>query len=213
MNKVFWQEKWDNNQIGFHERVANPALVKYVSELNLSEGSRVFLPLCGKTLDIAWLLSQGYQVVGVELVEAAIVQLFDELNCVPRVEQKEGLKHYQTDDLDIYVGDVFALSKAEIGQVDAVYDRAALVSLPNDSPDHMRLRYLSHIIEITDSAPQLLLTFEYDVSLMQGPPFSISKADVQSYYAANYDIKLLATGSFNGKLKADCVAEMVWLLQ
>jgi thiopurine S-methyltransferase len=64
MDATFWHQRWELNEIAFHEREANPLLVKYFDLLSLSKGSRVFLPLCGKTLAIHWLLSNGYRVVG-----------------------------------------------------------------------------------------------------------------------------------------------------
>ncbi|KHE91435.1 MAG: hypothetical protein K8F52_18095 [Candidatus Scalindua rubra] len=67
MNIGFWKQTWGKNKIGFHESKPDPLLTAYLKELNLVEGSRVFLPLCGKTLDIAWLLSKGYRVTGAEL--------------------------------------------------------------------------------------------------------------------------------------------------
>ena len=79
MDANFWHNKWANNEIAFHRSNANPLLVNNIKALALAEGSLIFIPLCGKTLDIAWLLSNGYRVAGVELVESAIKQLFAEL--------------------------------------------------------------------------------------------------------------------------------------
>ena len=62
MDSTFWLQKWEKNEIAFHKSEANPMIVKYLGKLSLSKGSRVFVPLCGKTLDIPWLLSQGYAV-------------------------------------------------------------------------------------------------------------------------------------------------------
>ena len=75
MNKEFWLNKWRIKQIGFHRSQPNPALINYCSLLNLPQNSRIFVPLCGKTLDIAWLLQQGYQVVGIDLSPIAIEEL------------------------------------------------------------------------------------------------------------------------------------------
>ena len=76
MDPTFWHQKWEKNNIPFHEKEANPLLVKYSNNLSLSKESRIFLPLCGKTLDIGWLLSKGYRVAAAELSELAISQLF-----------------------------------------------------------------------------------------------------------------------------------------
>ena len=85
MEASFWHERWEENRIGFHENDTNPLLLKYFKRLSLNKGDRVFLPLCGKSLDIAWLLSEGCQVAGAELSEIAIQQLFEELELTPEI--------------------------------------------------------------------------------------------------------------------------------
>lgn len=210
MEASFWQEKWEKNELGFHRSEANPLLVNYFNKLSLEKGSRVLLPLCGKTLDIAWLLSQGYRVAGAELIATAIEQLFDELGVVPEITSLGDVKHYSAKNIDIFVGDIFNLSGKTIGSVDAVYDRAALVALP----EHMRIRYTAHLMEITDRAPQLLINYEYDQTLMAGPPFSVRNEEVKQHYQDHYDLTLIASTNVEGGLKGICAAqENVWLLQ
>ena len=87
MDPSFWRQRWEKNEIAFHESKANPLLVKHFTELSLAKGSRVFVPLCGKTLDISWLLSNGYRVAGAELSQIAIEQLFMELGCNQKYQQ------------------------------------------------------------------------------------------------------------------------------
>lgn len=60
METSFWHRRWLNNEIGFHQSEVNPFLLEHFSALQLPPGRRVFVPLCGKTLDIGRLLSQGY---------------------------------------------------------------------------------------------------------------------------------------------------------
>ncbi len=209
MDKNFWLQKWSTNEIAFHEREANPALVKYFNKLSLPRGGRIFVPLCGKTLDIAWLLSQGYRVAGAELIELAIQQLFQELKIKPQISQSNQTIHYSGPNIDIFVGDIFKLSKEILGPVDAVYDRAALVALPKD----IRIRYTAHIKNITNHASQLLVTYEYDQQLMSGPPFSVNNEEVKKHYNDVYNLTLLETNDVSGGLKGQCPAkENIWLL-
>src|SRR5262249_2938954 len=161
----------------------NPLLVKYFNELSLAKCSRIFVPLCGKTLDISWLLSKGYPVAGAELSQIAIEQLFMELGMQPEISTVGGVEQWSSNNLDIFVGDIFALSRKMLGPVDAVYDRAALVAFPEE----MRKRYTAHLTEITGKAPQLLISYDYDQSKMDGPPFSVSNEEVERHYAGNYD--------------------------
>ncbi|MBT9316467.1 thiopurine S-methyltransferase [Leptothoe spongobia] len=210
MDTSFWLQKWEKNDIRFHESEVNPILVNYFKELSLVKGNRVFVPLCGKTLDIAWLLSHGYHVAGAELIEIAIEQLFMELEVEPKISAAGKVKHYSATNIDLYVGDIFNVSSKMLGPVDAIYDRAALVALP----EKMRHRYTAHLTEITAKAPQLLISYEYDQSLMTGPPFSISNEEVNQHYGDKYDLTLIASADVPGGLKGKCAAkENVWLLQ
>lgn len=210
MDADFWHRKWANNEIGFHEDAVNVLLVKHFLALALEKDRRVFLPLCGKTLDIHWLLSNGYRVVGAELSKLAVEQLFAELGAEPTVSTCGLIQRYSTRDLDVFVGDIFDVSGQLLGPVDAIYDRAALVALPEE----MRGRYTAHLTEITDKAPQLLICFEYDQSLMEGPPFSIGSEEVIRRYRQTYQLTLLdwveIPGGFKGKIAA---TESVWLLK
>jgi thiopurine S-methyltransferase len=210
MQADFWHQKWQKNEIGFHLPDANPLLVKHFSKLQLKIGARVFLPLCGKTLDIAWLLAQGYRVAGAELSAVAIEDLFKSLNLTPSFKTLGEIKHYSAPNIDMFVGDIFKVSPDMLGAVDAVYDRAALVALP----DEMRKLYTAHLQMLTNLAQQLLICFEYDQTLHAGPPFSISADEVKQHYQANYDVTLLASGDLVGGLKGQTPAiENVWLLK
>jgi len=210
METSFWLNKWQTQEIGFHEPAGNQLLVHYFSALNLALASRVFIPLCGKTRDIAWLLEKGYRVVGAELSELAITQLFSELGVEPKIQSIGELKHYSADNIDIYVGDIFNLSPDILGPVDAIYDRAALVALP----PKIRQQYTAHLRAISANASQLLICFAYDQNLMDGPPFSIDSNEVSIHYSTSYDIHLLASTELAGGLKGKIAAkEQAWLLE
>lgn len=208
MDHRFWHQKWENNQIGFHNPIPHPLLVQYADQLSLNKGQRIFLPLCGKTLDIGWLLSEGYQVAGAELNESAVKQLFKELELEPKITTLDKLSRYSAANIDIFVGNVFDLTKDILGSIHAIYDRAALVALPLK----MRKEYTAHLVEITEGAPQLVLSFEYNQDLVEGPPFSIPKSEIRDHYREDYEITHLTTkmlDSFLGGLTAE---EQVWLL-
>ena len=210
MDPSFWHQRWEKNEIAFHESKANPLLVKYFHELALAKGRRIFVPLCGKTLDIGWLLSQGYRVAGAELSQLAIEQLFIELGLQPDIEKVGNSERWSANNLDILIGDIFAVSRPMLGQVDAVYDRAALVALP----ESMRQRYAAHLMEITGKAQQLLISYEYDQRLIDGPPFSVSQEEVRRHYVGTYDVRLMSSADLPGGLKGKCPAtEHVWLLR
>lgn len=209
MDHDFWHERWEKNETGWHANEPNPHLVKYSDTLNLRSGYRVFIPLCGKTVDIPWLVSEGYKVCGAELAEVAIQQLFESMSLEPEVTSVGQLKKYSADCIDLFVGDFFELTAVDLGPVNAIFDRGALVALPAST----RIQYAKHLQQITRKAQILLVCFDYDQSLLEGPPFSITYDEVKQLYAASYDIKQLASEDAKAMLDVDFdLVENVWKL-
>jgi len=206
----FWHDKWDRGIIGFHQDAVNPSLMAYIGRLSLESGARIFLPLCGKTRDIGWLLAQGYRVCGAELSELAVGELFDELGVVPERVAQGALTRWSAPGLDIFVGDILDLDHGTLGPVDAIYDRAALVALP----EGMRARYAAHLGAMTGYAPHLLICCVYDQTAMAGPPFSVDAEQVRAFYAEDYGLTLLSHKAMPGGMKGRCAADhCVWLLK
>ena len=210
MDATFWHERWAANQIGFHQSDYNALMIAGFPALGLAPGARVFVPLCGKSRDIAWLLDQGCRVVGAELSRLAVDSLFAELGIAPQTAAEGPLERFAAPELDVFVGDIFDLSTQRLGPVDAVYDRAALVALPSQ----MRPRYAAHLRAVTAAAPQLLICFDYDQSAMEGPPFSIHRTEVERLYGADFTLTQVADAPVEGGLKGMVPArETAWLLR
>jgi len=209
MESNFWLDTWNNDDIGFHRENYSSLLLTHFNMLKLETGDRVFVPLCGKTRDISWFLSQDIDVVAAELSEKAVVQLFSELGIEPEIHNLDSLIKYSAKNIDVYVGDVFKVTHELLGPVDAVFDRAALVALPKP----MRDSYTKHIAQLTHNAPQLLIVYEYDQSLMDGPPFSITEAEINKYYGRTHKFTLLESLKVEGAFKNACEAnENIWFL-
>ena len=191
MEHTFWQNKWEINQVGFHLDYVHPLLKRNLELFKANEPlatqSSIFVPLCGKTLDIGYLLTQGYSVVAVELSEIAVQAVFQALDLQPTISEWAGGKLYQAKSLRVFVGDFFALTQADLGDVALVYDRAALVALP----EAMRLDYAKHLAKITQYASQLLITLDYDQTVAGGPPFAVSSEEVEALYGGTYPIQLI----------------------
>lgn len=210
MNEEFWHRKWRTGDIGFHEVRPNPILIRNVHNLYLAPSSRVLLPLCGKTQDIVWLLKQGFRIVGVELSSLAIKELFNALGLEPSITPKGSFAYYSADNIEMYVGNFFDMSEDMLGNIDAIYDRAAMVALPFT----MRKKYAELLVRITRSAKQLLITYEYDASRMSGPPFCVECGELFSLYESIYTVKQLERKKIAGGMKLlDDVTEVAWLLQ
>ncbi|GAA0349225.1 thiopurine S-methyltransferase [Bowmanella denitrificans] len=211
MEAKFWQDKWQKQELGFHLPEPHPKLVRHLASLTLEPGDSLFLPLCGKSLDIAWLLSQGFRVTGAEWVQSAVEQLFAELGVRPQITELGQVKKFSADNLDIFVGDIFALHSQTLGPINAIYDRAALVALP---PSTRRL-YSQHLMALTGGcAPQLLISFDYQQERLAGPPFSVVEEEIRALYAEKFAISLLESKPIKDGLKGKCPAdEQIWLLQ
>ncbi len=189
MQHEFWHQRWQQNQIGFHQQEINPYLQRHWPGLLLSPKSRVFVPLCGKSSDMLWLLSMGYQVLGVELSPVAVESFFSENNLKPRSYRLGGFWVFEVDGLQIYCGDFFALQPELTGRIDAVYDRASLVALPPD----LRLEYVLTLSSLLTPAVQILLiAFDYPQHEMQGPPFSVHSQEIEQLFNPWCDIDLLS---------------------
>lgn len=189
MKKDFWLERWEREEIGFHESEVNVYLMQFWSELHLEHGSRVFVPLCGKSVDLKWLQEQGHTVLGIELSEVAARAFFKENGYAAKISGGEKFKHYEANGIRILCGDFFDLSREDLANVMAVYDRAAMVALPPE----MRERYVSHLLGILPPATQILLvTFDYPQSEMAGPPFALAAGEIEALYGKHADIRLLA---------------------
>lgn len=210
MKPEFWQEKWKTNQIGFHESEGNTLLSRHFDRLGLTQNDRIFVPLCGKTRDIEMFLSRGLRVVGAELSELAICQLFEDLQIEPKITSLGVVTHYSAENIDIFVGNIFDVTREMLGSVDAVYDRAALVALPYE----LRNQYSEHLVDITNNAKQLVIIFEYESDTIQGPPFSVSDDDIKTRYQKYYDLTCLEDIIVTGGLKGhDIAREKVWYLR
>lgn len=170
-----WIERWQQGNTGWHELEGNAPLKQHWR----GTGKHVLVPFCGKSRDLLWLEEQGNKVAGVELSELAIASFFDE-NELEYTVRDGVLKVFQakTRQITIYCGDYFALQTKPF---DAHFDRGALIALPPDR----RPAYAAHTGSLlTDSAQQLVITLEYDQSVVAGPPFSVLATEVESYWPA-----------------------------
>ncbi len=191
MDPEFWKERWQNQQIGFHEGKPNALLIEFGEKL-LPEPSQlapsVLVPLCGKAQDLLWLSDCGFEVTGIELVESAAQAFFEENALSFKRENWHGQPSLVAGKIRIVVADVFALDALPSGIFDAVYDRAALVALQPE----VRERYVAELLRwLKPEARLLILTFVYDQTSMAGPPFSVSDAQLLALYDASAHLELL----------------------
>lgn len=214
MNKEYWQQKWQSKEIGFNQLQPNQLMQRYFSSLKLTPGCRVFVPLCGQSIDMLWLAGQGYQVIGVEFSQIACSTFFKENKIPVNITEINDFILYSSDEITLFCGDFFKLNRAMLDTIDVVYDRAALIALPVAT----RKSYAEHLIELmTPATAMFLITTRYNQNEMQGPPFSVDENEVSALYSAHFDINQIYSKQFEvpGHLQAKGLlqaTEQVYLL-
>jgi thiopurine S-methyltransferase len=183
----FWHERWRLGQIGFHQTAVDRQLARHWAQLQVSDGG-VFVPLCGKSLDLLWLRDRGLHVTGVELSAVAVESLCLEQGILARRRAVDAFDRFDSLGMRLFRGDFFDLNGAALGAVRAVYDRASLIAFAPDT----RARYVDHLSALTSPGTKtLLITVEYPQQQMNGPPFSAGAADVKQLYGGGHTIHLL----------------------
>jgi len=185
----FWQERWRTAQIGFHQSAVDRNLEAYWPGLKLHANTGVVVPLCGKSLDLLWLRDQGHSVSGIEISAVALEAFCMEHGIPARRRSLADFDAYEAERLTLFCGDFFKLTPALLGNVSAVYDRAALISW---TPE-LRAPYVEHVTALTERGTQtLLITVEYPQTEMNGPPFPVTREDIDRLYADHHSIEHLA---------------------
>ena len=188
MDRSYWQTRWNEGRIAFHQPSPNPTLVRYMERASGGGASRVLVPLCGKSRDMVTLADQGCSVVGVEAVELAVEAFFRENEMAPARTTLGETTRYEAGPFTLFAGDFFAISRADVGDVSWAYDRAALYAMPPRTRD----AYAKHLLELLPVGGRvLLLTFGYDQSKMEGPPFSVGRSDVERLFGDTCVVELL----------------------
>ena len=189
MQPDFWLDRWRTAQIGFHQAVVDRHLKGYWPLLELPLNSRVFVPLCGKSLDLLWLRERGHSVTGVEISPVALESFLMEHGIPARRRVLSCFDVYEADGFTLFCGDFFKLTPALLGNVFAVYDRAALISWTPSA----RESYVEQLISLTSPGTQtLMIAVEYPPEQMKGPPFPLTRDTIESLYAGHYSIEQLA---------------------
>jgi thiopurine S-methyltransferase len=184
----FWLNRWQTGDTGWHQGEVEEQLIKHFSDL---KPTRVVVPLCGKSLDLAWLASRGHEVLGAELSELAVHSFYEEHRISPRVSKQGDFNVFSGGGITIFQGDVFKLTQAVAGNIGAIYDRAALIALPRE----MRAPYARKLIELSRGAGpvfrMLQLVIERTPTDEEGPPFSVTESEVRELYSKEFDIRFL----------------------
>ena len=187
-----WLKFWENNETNWHGDKITQELVEYFELFELEPRDKVFVPLCGKSLDMLYIMNQGFSVVGVEISEIGVRQFFSENNLAYKITKVDDFDLYSTENLEIYCGDFFALTSKHLNNVKSVFDRKSLIALEPE----VRQKYVKHLNDIISLGARILLvTLQYPQYQMSGPPFSVDKSEVESLFSMTFESRELR--SFN----------------
>ena len=187
-----WLKFWENNETNWHGDKITQELVEYFELFELEPRDKVFVPLCGKSLDMLYIMNQGFSVIGVEISEIGVRQFFNENNLTYKITKVDDFDLYSSENLEIYCGDFFSLTSKHLNNVKAVLDSKSLIALEPD----LRQKYVKHLNDIISVGARILLvTLQYPQHQMSGPPFSVDKSEVESLFSMTFESRELR--SFN----------------
>jgi len=182
----------------------------------LSLGDTIFVPLCGKTKDMLFLLENQINVIGVEMSSIAAEQFFSENNLSYSISNLDGFILFEGDGIKIYCGNYFDLEVNHLQEVKAVYDRASLIALD----EALRQKYVKHLNDIiVEGVRILLLTLNYPQHQKSGPPFAVSRHEVDELFRGSFQCRELdcindiENEPMFQNLGVDFVEKAVYLLQ
>lgn len=188
MDADYWRQRWQQGDTGFHNERVLPLLERHWPTLGLPPDSRVFVPLCGKSLDMLWLAAQGHRVLGVELSPIAAREFFEDNGLATDQHTSPLGTHFTAGAIEIICGDAFALDAATLAGCAAVYDRAALIALPRPMRDHYVRRLHARL---PAGCRGLLITLEYPPQEKAGPPFPVDADEVHRLYTHDWTMECL----------------------
>lgn len=183
MQADFWHQRWQAGEIGFHKHEYNTHMKRFIDLLGIERGDHVLVPLCGKSLDMVWLHKQNFRVTGIEISPLAVEGFFAENNLNFSISENDWGLLYRADGINILCADFFDIHSSDLLPIDAVYDRASLIALPQE----MRPDYVAHLATLMpDTARSLLITLDYPQQEMDGPPFAVSESEVEKLFGQQF---------------------------
>lgn len=182
------QDRWIDldRDPGFHRKEYSPMLLKYHNVLfSAGKPGKVFVPLCGKTMDLIYLADQGHEVIGLEYSKGAIERFCEEnsLHFTTEKLAEAPFVLYKTNEknIKVYQGNMFDMSPEICGKFDAAFDRGSFVAINLD--DHKAYSDLMSSV-LKPDGKILMESLSYKSATYGGPPHSISKDDLTASFTA-----------------------------
>jgi thiopurine S-methyltransferase len=123
----------------------------------------------------------------VELSALAVQAFFAEAGLQPSRSKLGKFECWQANNIRILCGDFFDLTVDDIAGCNLIYDRAAMIALPQE----MRAHYVAHLQRLFPGPTRsMLVVLNYPQHEMPGPPFSVGDAEIADLYSGA-EIRLL----------------------
>nr|CAB3267192.1 thiopurine S-methyltransferase-like [Phallusia mammillata] len=203
-----WDNKWKAEKTMWHRNEVHVDLLKHEK---LLDTGRIFLPLCGKSVDLKYLAEKGHEVVGLEFSEKACDDFFQEngLQFTKRKLVDFAFFQYEAKELKITIfqGDMFDANKSLLGSFDAIWDRGSFVAI-NESDRPKYAKILCNILKPTGKV--LLNSFTYDSTEFGGPPHSADRETVEKVFGSTFKVTFLDSYDYlRPQLKARGITKMI----
>ncbi len=192
MDNQFWIDRWQNKQTGWHRDDVHPLLLQLTDEF-FGSPQFVFVPLCGKSLDMVWLADKGHHIIGIEISALAISEFFQEQELRAQKTRLGDFMLWQAGTYQILEGDFFQLTpdffSNNFKSCHCWYDRAAVIALP----ENLRNRYVRLMKQLLPDGRGLLISLSYDSASRQGPPFSLDEDAIRTLWSGARKISPICT--------------------
>lgn len=167
-----WSERWKNDQTGWDQGQAHPALDQLIRhamrEGNLQPDARIFSAGCGRAHSEAALARKGFSVLATDIVPDAVQAARD--------------LYAGTPGLTLERADVFRYDPGVT--FDAVFDRAMLCALqPAD-----RKAYIQSLRRLMRARSLFMGILFRKTSNSEGPPFAIDERSAWDLFGADFTL-------------------------
>jgi len=194
MEASFWHKCWQRNTLGFHQETIHPFLESRLMPCLTGKEQQVFVPLCGKSLDMFW-LAEHMAVVGSELSDIACHDFFSEQHITYHKTREKGFNCFSYNNICLWQGDFFKLSSSTFTPFDWIYDRAAIIALPKD----LQKKYVQHLLSfMSEGTKMLLISIEFPEHELSGPPFPVTERDISELFDG-YSVQCIAVQPLKDK--------------
>lgn len=226
VNLERWYGRWSTGTTRWHRSTVHPALLEHIEKDDTdvlvpgTKGARILVPLCGKTVDLAYLAASNKveTVVGVDGIRKALDEFAQEHAALNVREIKNEsistnknikFERFQGDSIVLLKGDFFDLDDTVVTEkFDVVWDRAAMVAIQ----PALRQDYVGIIRKVLKRGGTVLLSVYVrpDGSKTKGPPFLIDEEEVRRLYHDEEWVESVELLSSRSALSSEPWYKAIW---